>query len=196
MSPLQQSTLHRPACSSMRWPWPPRISGQQNKREQHDTCSGPEVPVVRRQTHDSAGQEQPWAPTAGFPRARGNPGLQQQGVRSAATRNGTTLLNTPAGVASSSTDPAVPPAAETAVQRRSHDPFPCSSGREAAADPGQHATSATVFATLACSAGTPACSSTPRQSGRRDRRSPRSGIGDHRPPGYFASSASHSRCSR
>ena len=82
MSPLQQSTLHRPACSSMRWPWPPRISGQQNKREQHDTCSGPEVPVVRRQTHDSAGQEQPWAPTAGFPRARGNPGLQQQGERS------------------------------------------------------------------------------------------------------------------
>src|ERR1700722_14601263 len=75
------------------------------------------------------------------------------------TRNGTTWPNTPAGVTRSSTEPAVPPSAATTPQRRSHAPFPASSGREASADPGQHATSATMLATFAGSGATPASSS-------------------------------------
>ena len=76
-----------------------------------------------------------------------------------ATRNGTTRPNTPAGVTSSSTEPAVPPSAATPAQRRSQAPRPANSGREAIAEPGQHATSATMLATFACSGATPANSS-------------------------------------
>src|SRR6202034_324244 len=72
---------------------------------------------------------------------------------------GTTRPNTPAGVTSSSTEPAVPPSAATTPQRRSHAPRPDSSGREATAEPGQHATSATMLATFACSGAIPASSS-------------------------------------
>ena len=77
-----------------------------------------------------------------------------QGCRSrasdpAAIRNGTTQLNTPAGVNNSRTEPAALAMAATGIQRRSHGPRSRSSGREAAADPGQQATIATVLAMVA-----------------------------------------------
>ena len=54
-----------------------------------------------------------------------------------------------AGVESNSPEPTTPPDAVTTAQRRSHDPLPASSGREVNAEPGQQATSATMFVTFA-----------------------------------------------
>ena len=76
----------------------------------------------------------------------------------AATRKGTTRLKAPGGVDSSSTAPIAPPTAVTQAQRRSKDAVPCSSGREARAEPGQQAVTETMFATLAGKAGMPRAS--------------------------------------